>query len=66
MGARFGTCHDTCLRLACAGYLRCRYAPRTGLSLRDTASLPVAICDGTDARLARLCTIANMRPDLHG
>ena len=48
MGARFGTCHDTCLRLASAGYLR--YAPRVGLWLRHTASLPVAICDGTETR----------------
>ena len=75
MGARLGACHDTRLRLAGAGYLR--YAARISLSrqrdVRPNVSplaryglCPVAICDGTDARSARLCTIANTRPDLHG
>ena len=61
MTARLEPCHDTALLLASAGYRLRRYAPPFGLWLRHTASLPVAICCGTDARSARLCTTANTR-----
>ncbi len=73
MGARFDTCHDTCLQLASAGYLlwyrravctslyHSKYAARIGLTRCAIRPLMPAIFDGTDARSARLCTIENTR-----
>ena len=67
MGARLGACHDTRLQLAGAGYLlwyrravrtslyHSKYAPRVGLSLRDTASCrPLFAISRRADRTARL------------
>ena len=51
--ARLGACHDTRLRLAGVGYRLRRYATPFGLSLCDTALLPVAMCSTGKRRADR-------------